>query len=231
MPEHYKNPNTDPQRLCPITGQPLPPADQKAVISRKAADDFKNACLGITRLMEQAQQALTPSRGSSEGGRPRPGSKPPLNLHALSVLSEAQAIIELWAADILQNQYPHASFMPGDWQTVQQIYQNADLVHFDPAEDMIYEVDHQIRRLKSLTEPRQVDTRLTELERLAKLDRLKTSWLTIDNACKAVSLYTGKRLARSTVYSWIDAGKLTSDGHPARVHFADLLELQEETSQ
>ncbi|WRS30586.1 hypothetical protein U6G28_02550 [Actinomycetaceae bacterium MB13-C1-2] len=223
MPEHM-NPE---QRICPITGEPLPPADNKAVISRKAADDFKNACLGIARLMEQGQQALTPSRGSSEGGRPRPGSKPPLNLHALSVLSEAQAIIELWAADILQNQYPGASFVPGDWATVQQIYQHADLVHFYPSPDMIPEVDHQIRRLKSLTEPRQVDTRLTELERLAKLDRLKTSWLTIDNACKAVTLYTGRPLAKRTVYNWIDAGKLTSDGHPARINMAELLALHD----
>lgn len=222
---------TQEQRLCPITGIPLPAADQKAVISRKAADDFKNACLGIARLMEQGQQALTPTRGSSEGGRPRPGSKPPLSIHALSVLMEAQAIIELWAADILQNQYPHATFVPGDWATVQQIYRQADLVHFDPAEDMIYEVDHQIRRLKSLTEPRQVDTHLTELEKLAKLDRLKTSWLTIDNACKAITLFTGQRLAKSTAYHWINTGKITASGTPARVHFADLLKVLEASGE
>ena len=227
------NASTDPQRLCPITGIPLPAADQKAVISRKAADDFKNRCLGISRLIAAAQEALTPTKGSSEGGRPTPGSKPPLNLHALSVLTEAQTIIHLWAADILQNKYPNASFVPGDWATVQHIYQTADLTHFYPAPDMIPEIDYQIRRLKTLTEPQNLDTHLTELERLQKLDRLKTSWLTIDNACKAVSLYTGKRLARSTVYSWIDNDdiELSALGSPLKVNMADLLALHESNNQ
>ena len=85
-------------RLCPITSHPLPAADRKAVISRQASDDFKNRCNAISRLMEAAQEALTPTRSSGDGGRTRPGSKPPLNLHALSVLIEAQHIIQLWAA-------------------------------------------------------------------------------------------------------------------------------------
>ena len=202
--------HTPPTRTCPITGTPLPAADRKAVISRQASDDFKNRCNAISRLMEAAQEALTPTRSSGDGGRTRPGSKPPLNLHALSVLTEAQHIIQLWAVDLLQNQFPNTSFVHGDWATIQNIYRQADLVHYYPAPEMIEEVDQQLGRLRILTEPPSTPD-LKGARLIQAREHLKTLWLPLSYACAAVEGYTGQRLPESTVRTWANKGKVDRD--------------------
>ena len=197
-------------RHCPITGTPLPLADRKAVISRAAEEDFKNRCNAISRLMEAAQEALTPTRSSGDGGRTRPGSKPPLNLHALSVLTEAQHIIQLWAVDLLQNQFPNTFVVHGDWATIQNIYRQADLVHYYPAPDLIEEVTTQVKKLRVLTEPPTTPD-LKGARLIAAREHLKESWLPLTYACAAVEAYTGTRLPESTVRTWANKGKIDRD--------------------
>ena len=215
-------------RVCPLTHQPLPTHDVAAIISTTAQEEFRTDVTALSRLVQAAHALLPPGReGDKAGSRPQPASRPPLNLHALDILITAEHILELWAVDLLQNQYPGTHFVPGDWDTIQAIYREADLVHFEPAPDLIQEVQHQLKRLRVLTEKPEPVGRITELERLAKLDQLKQSWLTIDAACQAIRLYTCQPLAKSTVYYWIDKGELTAKGVPARVHFTDLLERQE----
>ncbi len=220
--------NMSDTRLCPITGQPLPAADNKAIISRKAAEDFQIQLNNLPDKFKAAHLALNPARAENPGSRPQPSSKAPINLHALSILIDAEHIIHLWATDILTNTYPGTYLTKGDWHTAQKILQNADLTHYTPAPDMIEEISHQLRQLDTLKERPAPDQGITELERLAKLDQLKTSWLTINAASQAITLYTHQPLPKRTIYNWINAGKLRTQGTtPIRVHFPELLALHD----
>ena len=212
-------------RTCPITAEPLPAHDQAAVISVRAQEEFRADATAIARLIQAAQALLPPNReGEHAGSRPQPASRPPLNLHALDILATAESILHLWAVDLLQNQMPGTHFIPGDWNTVQQIYREADLVHFEPAPDLIQEVTTQLRRLRVLTEPQGIPD-LKGARLIEARAQLKHAWLSIGAACDAVRMYTGQPLAHSTVRSWKHRGKIRSEGTPPRYRVGDLLNM------
>jgi hypothetical protein len=221
---------SDDQRLCPITGQPLPAADMRAVISRDAAERFKYKLNNLADKFQAARTALNPSREPHEGSRPQPGSRPPLNLHALSILTDAEHIIYLWATDILTNQHLGTHITQGDWHTTQHVLQNADLVHYYPAPDMIEEISTQIRRLDSLKEKPAPDQGITELERLAKLDQLKRSWFTSAVTIETIKLYAGHDLPKQTLNQWGNDGKVRHFGNPRRYSIEDTLNMLDTTT-
>ena len=199
-------------RYCPITGTPLPLADRKAVISRAAEEDFRyQTASSIARLIWAAQAMLTPGHTESETRGSKPASRPPLNLHALTVLIDAETILRLWAVDLVQNLWPTGThFALNDWATIQHIYQNADLVHFEPAPDLIEEVTAQVKKLRVLTAPPTIPD-LKGARLIQAREHLKESWLPLTYACAAVEAYTGTRLPESTVRTWAKKGKINRD--------------------
>lgn len=213
-------------RLCPITNQPLPQSDQRAVISQKAADDFRIDCNNLAGQVLAAELvARDPATIGSEV-RSQPRSKAPINVDLLSDIIEATSSIQQWAADLAYNTMPGAHLIPGDWQTVQAILQQADLVHYEPAADLIQAVTWALKKLGRIAEPPGIPE-LYGADFLHKYEQVKNSWMTLHNACEAVRMYTGKRLPASTARTWKQLGKVRAEGDPPKYLIADLLAMQE----
>lgn len=92
---------SDDQRLCPITGQPLPAADMRAVISTDAAEQFATKMNDLVDTFQILNLRIAGAGNQPTPGRTQPKSKPPLSVDLIDKIDEHRETLDSWAASYL----------------------------------------------------------------------------------------------------------------------------------
>lgn len=219
-------------RICPITAEPLPPAEPGRILSKTACSRLRNAADGLAELMATINQMI------AGNGRPKPEvpiraratfPPAPLNLHVLAAIDDARDTLDIWANNLAQHANPSLRYTPGDWQAVQAIFTTyANLCAFWQHDNVeagrlcVERVCEAIRHLQQIASPKE-DAPMTARERDYATETLKSRAMPITPAIEAVRLLTGVKLNRQTIYSWERRGHITSRGTPKRFQVGELL--------
>lgn len=217
-------------RTCPITGQPLNPNDPAQIVSKEACKQLQHVTKHLATTMNCINQILQgagkpPQETSTHTRQPFPPA--PLNLHAFTAIDDARDTIDIWANNLAQHANPTLRYNPGDWHTIQAIFQTYahhcqhwQTPHSQPGILCIQRVTNATQQLTNLINPPTTTTNPT-----VALEQLKNKNLPIRQAAQTLTLLTGKHIPTSTIRSWKHRGHITTTGNPPRYNIQQLLTL------
>ena len=208
-------------RFCPINGDLLPPRDPGRIVSQRACEQLIAATNSLPELMQTVFEVLSGAgRQRAGGGGTVAGPRAPLNVSLLDEVSDLRDTVDVWASALMQYALPGSMRRAEDWVNARVVFRRFAVAcgHWteswqgkrqDTGVMCVEEVLYAVRRLDSIVNPREVETR--ELSSEEAEESVRGLWLTVRAACDTVRSLTGADLKPDTVRKWDRRGKFQGE--------------------